>query len=131
MPMDVYWANDEKTVIHTKSMGKWTWDEYHSALDQIMTMFREVDRRVDLNNIETPGSSMPPGSPQPHFERATKIFPENAGMNVLVTSKLAAKFMLSIWSRLPGNKLGDAIQVVGSLEEAYDLIEKDKVKRMQ
>ena len=112
---------------HCEGGGKWTWDEYHTTLNHIMAMIRSVSHRVDLINVEHPGSSMPPGSPQPHFQRAAKLFPPNMGFNIVVTNSLLGKAIGALMTRLPGNLMGK-VKMVGSLDEAYALIQRESAK---
>lgn len=110
-------------------MGKWTWAEYHTALDQICQMVRSVDHRVDLISIGTPDSAMPKGSPQPHFERAMKILPDNVGLNITVTGSKLATVMISIWRKLPGGKkLSEAVVLVATEENAYAIVAQDRAQ---
>ena len=132
MPLHVYWDNDEKTIIRCDSAGKWTWDEYHAALDEICVLARSVAHRVDLISIGTPDSAMPKGSPQPHFERAAKILPDNLGLNITVTGCRLAAVMVNIWKKLPGGKkLSDAVELVATEEEAYRMVAKDRKREHQ
>ena len=128
MPMHIYFDNDEKTIIRCDSSGSWTWDEYHEAIEEIAAMIRGVSHRVDLITVPDNTATNPPGSPQPHFERALKLYPPNMGLNVLVSDNFFARAILSLWRRMPGNKLGNAIVLVPSVEEAYALVARESAK---
>lgn len=132
MPLSVYWDNDEQTIIRCDSAGKWTWDEYHMALDEVAALARSVNHRVDLISIGTPDSAMPKGSPQPHFERAVQVLPDNVGLNITVTGSRLAAVMINIWKKLPGGKkLTDAVELVATEEEAYNIVAKDRERDRQ
>jgi hypothetical protein len=128
MPLHISWDNDEKTIIRCEGEGKWTWDDYHDALNQVMDMAKTVSNRVDLIIVQKPGSITPRGSGQPHYERALKIRPDNFGMNVVITQSTLARTMVDIWSKVPGNKLAGQIKLVASLEDAYAVIDQEQAK---
>ncbi len=129
MPLHVFWDDIEKTIIRCESEGKWTWDEYHKALDQVREMLVEADYRVDLINVERPGATMPSGSPLTHFQRAAKIMPANLGINVVVVTSSLARIMASVLGKMPGNNM-DKIVLVDSVEAAYTLIQRNREKSL-
>lgn len=121
MPLHVFWDNDEKTIIRCESEGKWTWVEYHHALEQMVEMVNSVSHQVNLINGERPGAVMPPGSPLPHFRHTAKILPANVGLNVVIVKSALARIMASAYAKMPGNSM-DRVKLANGLEEAYDLI---------
>lgn len=127
MPLQVYWIDADKTIIRCDSEGKWTWEEYHAALDQIAAMMRAVSHRVDMINVEGPGSTMPAGSPQPHFARAAKVLPSNVGLNITVVKSTLGRAMGALMGKLPGD-LMRGVRMVGTLEEGLALIAKDRAQ---
>ncbi|MEZ4669285.1 MAG: hypothetical protein R3E39_15375 [Anaerolineae bacterium] len=129
MPLHVFWDNEEKNIIRCESEGKWTWREYHHALDEIVGMVNAVDYRVDLINSQREGSTMPPGSPIPHFKRAAQAMPPNFAMNIVVISSHVVRVMASVMSRMPNNDM-DSIEMVVSLQDAYALIARDRAKAL-
>jgi hypothetical protein len=38
MLFKVSWDDDPKSMIRCQAEGRWTWDDYHRALDQVVTM---------------------------------------------------------------------------------------------
>jgi hypothetical protein len=50
MPLRVYWESPEKTIIRCDSTGRWTWDEYHYAVNDIVALMATVTHRVYLIN---------------------------------------------------------------------------------
>jgi len=121
MPLNVYWDNDQKTIIRCDSSGRWTWEEYHTALEQIAGMMRTVSHRVHMINVEGPNAAMPSGSPKTHFGRAVKVLPDNAGANIMIVKSAWGRAIASLMSKLPGNTM-DKIEMFGSVEEAYAFI---------
>src|SRR5690349_1931349 len=110
MALHVYWEDPEKTIIRCDSTGRWTWDEYHGAVVEIIAMMGSVTHRVYLINT-TDDSPMPGGSPQPHFQRAARMFLPNLGINLLVTRSRVARAVLNLWRKIPGNNLPEKVRL--------------------
>lgn len=127
MPMYVFWGDEEQTILCSESSGKWTWEEYHEALEEVVRLAKSVPHRVDLINLQGSNAKrMPAGSPIANFERAQRLLPTNIGLNIVVTDSGIARMMVATWQRLPGVTLGKSVQLVGTIEEAYALIAKDR-----
>jgi hypothetical protein len=131
MPMHVYWSDPEQTIIRCDSEGSWTWEDYHAAVDEIVLMMKSVPHRVDMINFVKENSSRPKGSSQPHFQRALKMFPSNLAMHVLVTKNALARAMVALWRSVRGNKLGDAIYLVATVDDAYAIIAENRAKQAE
>lgn len=121
MPLHVYWANEEKSILRCDSEGRWTWDEYHRSLDQVGEMAKTVSHRVDLINVECEGAKMPAGSPLPHFNRAIKVLPDNVGLNIVVIASPVVRAMAGMMRKMPGSNM-HTIRMVETIEAAMDLI---------
>jgi hypothetical protein len=130
MPLCVFWDDPEKTILRCESEGRWTWEEYHAALEQVRDMISSVDHRVDLINGERPGAIMPSGSVLTHFQRASKILPPNLGANVIVIKSSMARTMAAVFSKMPGNNI-DKVKLTNSLEDAYTFIRRERAKIRQ
>jgi hypothetical protein len=48
MPVELYWDNEEKTVIRADVSGKWTLDEAKTARLEMFKLFDTVTHRVDV-----------------------------------------------------------------------------------
>lgn len=100
MSVHFIWEDDAKTIARCTGEGQWTWEEYHTALDQIVEDFKLADQRVDLIINREASSSMPSGSPMPHFQRAMRIMPRNVGLVVLINTNAFARALVSMFSRI-------------------------------
>ena len=63
MAIDLYWDDDEQTVILCEFNGRWTWDELHAALGTIKQLSVERDQTfgaiIDVRNgMHLPGGSI-------------------------------------------------------------------------
>ncbi|HEX2619238.1 MAG TPA: hypothetical protein VHL11_03795 [Phototrophicaceae bacterium] len=86
MPAQVDWDNQEHTAIRTELSGKWTWEEYHTAIDQAVSLMKSVQHPVDMINMMQPDAVEPGGNPIPHIQRAMRAFPSNHRLTVNVGS---------------------------------------------
>src|SRR5215813_9922042 len=99
MPINVFWDDDAKTIIRSEGEGAWTWEEFHQGLAKIVEMMNSVPHRVDLIHASRPDSRRPSGSGMPHYQRAARLMPPNAGMSIFVTSNAFGRAIVNIFSR--------------------------------
>jgi hypothetical protein len=125
MPTRVLWDNDAKTIILNEAEGHWTWDEYHQGVDQIVAMMRSVTHRVDLITVSLPNATMPKGSVVPHFQRALRLLPENAGQLYVVNKDPISRGLAKFFTSLPGSTKQKKSIFVAHVEEARALIAKN------
>jgi hypothetical protein len=130
MPLNVFWDNEAKTIIRSEGEGEWTWEEFHEGLQKIVEMMKTVDHRVDLIHNHQPGSKRPSGSGMPHFQRAIRVMPPNVGLTVFVNTNAFARAIVAIFTRVYSKQAGGNFVMVGSLEEAYNLIAKERARGM-
>lgn len=118
MTVNMVWDDSSKTIMLCNSQGKWTWEEYHATLSEIVRVFQETHHRVDLIITREQTATMPSGSPMPHFQRAMRVMPANVGLVVLVNTNGFARALVSMFSKLITSKNNGTLIVVGSYEEA-------------
>jgi hypothetical protein len=116
------WDDEKHTIVRCDGAGKWTWEEYHATLDQIVEAVRQLDHRVDLMITRADGSTMPPGSPMPHFQRAMRIMPRNVGLVVLINTNSFARALVSMFSRIFASRQHAQLLVAASMDEAREQI---------
>lgn len=126
MPYTVSWQDPERTIILCQAQGRWTWEEYHHALDQIVRLANSVDYAVNVIVMRMPQSVQPAGLGAPHYQRAVKMLPANVRRNILVTgNKTVANNATILMSKIM-NKISKHITILGSLDEAFALIARDQ-----
>ncbi len=126
MPYHVAWADNHQTIILCQADGRWTWEEYHQALDQVAHLAGSVSHRVDLISVRSPSSVQPSGFGVPHFQRAKRVIPVHVCRRVLVTSSSSSTRQSMSMMRALMNHLIKDMTIVTTLEEAYALIEQDR-----
>ena len=128
MAVDMTWDDPAKTIMICNSEGKWTWEEYHKTLTDIVELFKQTNHRVDLIIMRGEQATMPSGSPMPHFQRALRIMPPNVGLVVLVNTNGFARALVSMFSKLITNKDHAKLLIIGSAEEARAKIALDRAQ---
>jgi hypothetical protein len=128
MPVHIAWSDDAHSILLVESHGRWTWEEYHAMLDQMVTMTRGSSHRIDFINVEMPGSTMPSGNPMPHFQRAARIFPRNLYLSVAVIHNAFSRSLLNLFTRIPTVKMPASYHAVATREEAFALIAADRAE---
>jgi hypothetical protein len=125
MAFEMYWEDQEKTILICKVNGPWKWEEYHLALDAIVEMIASVPHRVDLITLRGSGTAMPKGSSVPHYMRAARIMPPNLGRNILVVEGAEFGYASQI-VRLFFKAVGSQFVLMRSLDDAHALIAFDR-----
>jgi len=62
MAIDLYWENDEQTVMLVDVKGKWTWDELHAVLYTMQKLSKEHRRVLGAIVDVSSGLQLPGGS---------------------------------------------------------------------
>lgn len=122
MPMNIDWLDAEQTMLCATGEGRWTWDEFHEGVQEIVKRIKSVPHRVDLIYNHTPNSRPPSGSPMPHYKYALQVMPPNAGMHVIVSINLVSRTLLNVFLKVYGKSKDAKFALVGSLDEAKQVI---------
>jgi hypothetical protein len=124
--MHVAWGDDAQSVIIATGEKGWTWDDFHTALNEIIIMVSKTSERVDLIYAQGPGSRVPQGSGMPHYRRAMRVLPKNVNMHILLNDTLIVRSVLNILLKLYGKGLESRFAVARDLDDAYKIIHKDR-----
>ncbi|MBK8024806.1 MAG: hypothetical protein IPK19_26155 [Chloroflexi bacterium] len=100
MPVIVAWDNDERTIVRTESSGHWTWEEYHTGVDQALALINSVDHPVHLINVRHPDAVAPEGYALPHLRRLMRNLPKNHRMTIMVNPNMQNKMMMGVFRRV-------------------------------
>lgn len=129
MPMTPKWEDEQKTIICTESEGRWTWDEFHQALDRIVEMAKSVEHRVDLINTAAPTAVTPKGSGMPHYQRGIRSLPDNVKLLIFANRSRLVKVIFSLFSNFQKQGSTPRLVITASMEEAHKVIEEDRTKQ--
>src|SRR5262245_31383187 len=70
MPVTPKWTDEEHKAVVVSYTGRWTWEEYDLATDQIIEMLQQAGHPV-IVILDASGSPYPPSpAALPHFQRA-------------------------------------------------------------
>lgn len=126
MAITVQWEDAAQSIIRSESSGKWTWEEYHEAVEKVVMLANSVDHRVDLIINTLDGATAPSGSSMPHYQRAQRIMPDNVRMNVIANTNTFGRVIINTFTRLNNGKGTLKVMAAGTLEEARALIARDR-----
>ncbi|SRR5258706_6926935 len=115
MPITVQWDDDEKRVVRYTFDGKWTWDEYHSAIANAFDLVKDLPYIVNML-LDFSASNLFPSNALSHFAGSMKTPPRDYDAVVVVTRSRFVETIASVISRLSG-RIGKKIIVVKTLDE--------------
>lgn len=130
MPVHVSWDNQEKTVIHLKFEGNWTWEEVYHAVDNRNGMIDEVDHKVDIMvDFEAASMRVPP-SAITHTRSIMRQAHDLIDLNVIVGFKSGHKALWGIIEKVYAT-LGKYQKyfVAPSLGEAREMLAERRQKQ--
>jgi hypothetical protein len=123
MPVTTRWDNPEKTVIRMDFVGKWTWDEFYAANDQLMHLFASVPHTVDILIDNTRNEVL---LPEGTMARARKVFgdaPPNRGFMIIARVNALVRMFFPLYQKIYGAQTGmPEIIFVATLDEARTYI---------
>ena len=122
MGIELYWDNDEQTVMLAEVQGAWTWDDLYDALHKVKRISDKspvvLGAIIDL----TQGASFPGGSPFPatahgHGKRVIKMGEGGKGPIAVVGAAPFFRKVFAVLLSFDREKLSH-ITFVDTLEEA-------------
>ncbi len=131
MPYKHHWFDAEHTIIQMDIFGQVNWDEWHAAIDKIISEIKNTPHRVDIIFYDSVG--MPKGNPIPHLNVSNKKFGEqpNIGIIVTVSPRRVSSFVeMIIEIILRGSKRQRSANsgFVTTMDEALNLIKQSRSK---
>jgi hypothetical protein len=120
MPIQLFWDNDDKTILIQQYEGRWTVEDYYGLVDDFSVKCAEVPHTVHViaNLI---GSSMPPGQMLSGIQYALKKYPPNTGVLVYVKMNRVMNMFLELARQL-SPRFAQFVYAADTLEEARQLI---------
>jgi hypothetical protein len=115
MPITVQWDNDEQRVMRYTFEGRWTWDEYHHAIDEAFGLVKDLPYIVNMM-LDFSSSNLFPSNALTHFSSSMKTPPRDFDAVVVVSGSRFVDTLVSILSRV-SSKIGEKLIVVKSLDE--------------
>ena len=129
MGITAEWINDEKTILHQFYAGEWTWDDYEASIRERTAMLDSVDHKVDV--ITDVSEMIVPKDALANLSKitASSAFTHpNMGLLVIVGASRFVQIMSNIAVKFGGIKAGKIV-VVPTLEEAYEVVKEQQLRR--
>lgn len=122
MPISVKWDNDDKTIVVLRHMGRWTWEEYYSAVQQSTYLIDEVAHQVDMiSHFADPDALMPPAGSFFHWQKTLTEAPPNLGIIIMVPGNTFIRNFVSVSQRILGEMVGSRLRTAESIERARSI----------
>lgn len=132
MGIDLYWDNEEQTVLLAEFNGKWQWDELHAVLNTIKEISKERGRIfgaiVDVRDgMSVPGGSIFNRDALANFRKMLKLDPEGKGPVVVLGMNKMVQTIFDAVGKIDRNAVQD-VHFADNVEDArttiYSLMDK-------
>ncbi len=92
MAINVQWDNPEQTTVMVVFHRPWTWRDFDSAVERMLSLFNTVNYRVDVI-FDIRDGGFPPPDAITHFKEVSEIDHPNGGLLVFVAPKVLVQFI--------------------------------------
>lgn len=126
MAIELYWDNDERTVMLCEFERHWTWDEMYATLNKIKQVTDRADREIAAIIDVSQGVSLPGGSiftptAYAHAKKMLQMGEGGTGPIVVVGASPLIKTIYGTFRGLDKNGLNN-VNFAHSLDEARALL---------
>jgi hypothetical protein len=129
MPITVEWENEEKTIVHVRYKGRWTWAEFmEHAGREAAEMMKTVPHRVDVLADYFESGPLPLGGAMTQARGAIKQWPENWGILVVVSDNSIINSLVNVFHTTFAFGLGGRTYAATSYEDAFKLMAEQREK---
>jgi hypothetical protein len=122
MSIDLYWDNDEQTVLLAEFVGKWTWDELHAMLQTVKRLSQQramtFGAIIDVSQgLQLPNGSVFNRDGLANFRKILQLDPDNKGpvtiygMNNMIRSIFDAAIKID-------KRLGENVHFASDMDDA-------------
>jgi hypothetical protein len=94
MPYDVYWLDEEHSIVRIDIHGEVTWEAWYHAIDETVAKINEVPHRVDLIYVDQVG--FPKGNPLPHMKASIERLSAQPNLGISVTVSSSRGLMMAV-----------------------------------
>ena len=121
MGIKVQWDSPEKRIILAEFDERWTWEEYHAGIEEIVEMIESVPHSVSLINTLADGRFLPFGALS-QVIRGYRRVPQNMDWIVVVGAHRFFRLFIRSVQRIAPKSPAKNIRFAQSAVEARDLI---------
>jgi hypothetical protein len=123
MPIHNVWGNEAKTIIQQTFVDPWTWGELSDATCEAADMMRSFAHPIDLLLDLRKGTHIPPNALSKPMSVA-KEYPSNWRLMIVVADNYLVKSLVSSIRRLFRKPFEQKLYHCTTLDEAYQVIQK-------
>ena len=120
--IEIYWDNDEKTIIHCKFAEGWGLQDLHKMMEEVSDLIDLVEHWVYVIMDMSGAGNVPAGILSNSRSLSMKFHPR-VKMYIDVTDSMFVEMIANIFEKVI--TVDANVQVVKTLEEAYAQIESD------
>jgi hypothetical protein len=122
MPINVRWGNEANTYTVFEFKGRWTWDDYHSAIKAGYELVKDKPYTVNIL-LDIRNSNLFPSNMLSHFRTSMDRPPKSFDLAVVVSNSGFVQAIARIIDTLYGKK-GVSFRIVKTMEEAETIFSK-------
>ena len=120
MPIELIWDDEDRSIIHERFIGHWTWEEFHENAVEIRHMAESVSHRVDVIADLEASEGMPIGPAITQARAAMREVPPNWQGIIVVSGSWLVKTLTSVYQSVSRNSF--SIVQVDHVDEIPDTI---------
>lgn len=123
MGVQIFWDNDEHTIIRQMYDGEIRSEDYYRAIDQVAKMIQSEPHPVH-SIYHRAGIKAQPSSLVSILRYGHRVMPPNLGINVIVGASPFTRVMVNIGSAIAGNLVRNVF-FADSTAEAHAIIARE------
>lgn len=126
MGIELYWDNDERTVMLCEITGSWTWDEMYQTLEKIKKVTDAADYEIGAildvsQGISVPGGTIFTPTALEHAKRMLKMGEGGTGPVVIVGANPMIRTIYQTFHNLDRKALGN-VRFAATVDEARAML---------
>ena len=129
MPVEVFWDNDEKTIVHQIYQGVVIQEDYYMAIERVAELLRSVDHTVHSIH-ERDQVKIHPSTTISALRYGHRIMPPNLGINVIIGAKQFTRVVANLGRTVAPNLVKE-IFFADNVEEARAIIARESTKQVK
>lgn len=122
MSITVKWFDESKQIALWEFVGRWEWEDYHTAINTAVLLLKTVDHTVDSIIDLSRNESIPPDV-LIHGPRWFRVAPANFGVAVVSSANSLVRNVSLTIGRLY-KPFGEKILFADDVDVAYKLLQK-------
>jgi hypothetical protein len=129
MPIHVQFDNEQRTIMRYEFIGRWTWQEYHQAIEQGYTLSKPIPYTVNLILDFSQGNTLPHNALS-IFGTSMKTPPRDFDFAVVVSQSAFIQMVVKVFQRVY-REMGNKLIYVQTIKEAREVAERRQGNTVQ